>query len=378
MPGYELIGRKEKKAVSKLFDEGGVLFAHGFEKQRKKFHVREFEESIKTFFKTKHALAVSSGTAAIKIALLSLGVKPGDEVITQAFNFIATIEAIRDVGAKPIICNIDETLNMDVNDLRKRITKKTKVIIPVHMLGMSAKIDEICSVAKKNKIYVLEDNCESVGAKIDNRFLGTLGHVGILSLDFGKIITSGEGGVILSDSKRIEKFCREYHDHGHENNPAYTRGNDTRRMYGFNYRMTEIQAVIAKVQLSKLNFIIKENRKRFKILEKNLSNKVKQRYYISESSPIYDCFIFFVEQKSLRLKIIEILHDKKFGTKNIPDALKWHCAYYWDHALDKNEYLRSKKTMEILKQAIAIPMLLKKSLKDYKLLIRNINRVLNS
>ena len=378
MPGYELIGRKEKKAVSKLFDEGGVLFAHGFEKQRKKFHVREFEESIRTFFKTKHALAVSSGTAAIKIALLSLGVKPGDEVITQAFNFIATIEAIRDVGAKPIICNIDETLNMDINDLRKRITKKTKVIIPVHMLGMSAKIVEICSVAKKNKIYVLEDNCESVGAKIDNRFLGTLGHVGILSLDFGKIITSGEGGVILSDSKRIEKFCREYHDHGHENNPAYTRGNDTRRIYGFNYRMTEVQAVIAKVQLSKLNFIIKENSKRFKILEKNLSNKVKQRYYLSESRPIYDCFIFFVEQKSLRLKIIEILHDKKFGTKNIPDALKWHCAYYWDHALDKNEYLRSKKTMEILKQAIAIPMLLKKSLKDYKLLIRNINRVLNS
>ena len=378
MPGYELIGRKEKKAVSKLFDEGGVLFAHGFEKQRKKFHVREFEESIRTFFKTKHALAVSSGTAAIKIALLSLGVKPGDEVITQAFNFIATIEAIRDVGAKPIICNIDETLNMDINDLRKRITKKTKVIIPVHMLGMSAKIVEICSVAKKNKIYVLEDNCESVGAKIDNRFLGTLGHVGILSLDFGKIITAGEGGVILSNSKRIEKFCREYHDHGHENNPAYTRGNDTRRIYGFNYRMTEVQAVIAKVQLSKLNFIIKENSKRFKILEKNLSNKVKQRYYLSESRPIYDCFIFFVEQKSLRLKIIKILQDKKFGTKNIPDALKWHCAYYWDHALDKNEYLRSKKTMEILKQAIAIPMLLKKSLKDYKLLIRNINRVISS
>lgn len=378
MPGYELIGRKEKNAVSKLFDEGGVLFAHGFEKQRKKFHVREFEESIRTFFKTKHALAVSSGTAAIKIALLSLGVKPGDEVITQAFNFIATIEAIRDVGAKPIICNIDETLNMDVNDLRKRITKKTKVIIPVHMLGMSAKIDEICSVAKKNKIYVLEDNCESVGAKIDNRFLGTLGHVGILSLDFGKIITAGEGGVILSNSKRIEKFCREYHDHGHENNPAYTRGNDTRRIYGFNYRMTEVQAVIAKVQLSKLNFIIKENSKRFKILEKNLSNKVKQRYYLSESRPIYDCFIFFVEQKSLRLKIIKILQDKKFGTKNIPDALKWHCAYYWDHALDKNEYLRSKKTMEILKQAISIPILLKKSLKDYKLLIRNINRVISS
>ena len=121
MPGFELIGIEEKKAISKLFDEGGVLFAHGFNKQRKNFHVREFEEELNLKFKTKYSLPVSNGTSAIKIALKSLGVKPKDEVITQSFNFIATVEAIVDIGAVPIICSVDETLNIDIKDLRKKI-----------------------------------------------------------------------------------------------------------------------------------------------------------------------------------------------------------------------------------------------------------------
>ena len=123
MPGFEILGPEEKKAINKLFDEGGILFAHGFTNQRKKYHVREFEKELTKKFKTKFSLPVSNGTSAIKIALRSLGVKPGDEVITQSFNFIATVEAIVDVGAKPIICNINETLNMDVVDLKKNYQK---------------------------------------------------------------------------------------------------------------------------------------------------------------------------------------------------------------------------------------------------------------
>ena len=115
MPGYELIGKKEQIAVKKIFDEGGVLFAHGFEKIRKSYHVRDFEKMSSRFFKTKHALAVTSGTAAIKIALKALGVKPGDEVITQAFNFIATVEAIHDCNAKPVILSIGLATTEDIN-----------------------------------------------------------------------------------------------------------------------------------------------------------------------------------------------------------------------------------------------------------------------
>ena len=184
MPGFELIGKKEKQAVERVFREGGVLFAHGFEKIRKRFHVREFEKMCSKKFKCKHSLSVSSGTAAIKIALKSLNVGPGDEVITQAFNFIATIEAILDLGAKPIIANVDDTLNINVKEIQKLISTKTKVILPVHMLGISVDMDGINKIAKENNLKILEDNCESVGAKFNGKYLGTIGHVGALSFDY--------------------------------------------------------------------------------------------------------------------------------------------------------------------------------------------------
>ena len=151
MPGFELIDKKEFKAVKKIFDDGGILFAHGFDKLRKNYHVREFEEQFKKYIGSRYSLAVTSGTAAIKIALKSLGVKPGDEVITQSFNFIATIEAIVDIGAKPVIINIDKSLNIDPYELQKKITKKTKAVIPVHMLGYPCNMDEIIKICKKKK-----------------------------------------------------------------------------------------------------------------------------------------------------------------------------------------------------------------------------------
>ena len=149
MPGFELIGEEERAAVNELFDDGGVLFAHAFDGVRNgRFRVREFEEQFADYLGVKYAQAVSSGTAALKVALVALGVKPGDEVITQAFTFVATAEAILDVGAKPIFINIDETLNMDPNELENVITEKTKAIIPVHMLGVAAPLcQDSCPVS---------------------------------------------------------------------------------------------------------------------------------------------------------------------------------------------------------------------------------------
>ena len=173
MPGFEIIDEKEKKAIEKIFLDGGVLFAHGFESIRKEFNVREFEKQSSKKFKCNHALAVSSGTAAIKIGLKALAVKPGDEVITQAFNFIATVEAILDIGAKPIIANVDNSLNMDPKDVETLITSKTKVILPVHMLGVPVDMRQIIKISKKNNLRILEDNCESVGAKYDGKYAAT-------------------------------------------------------------------------------------------------------------------------------------------------------------------------------------------------------------
>ncbi len=375
MPGFEIIDKKEEKAVLEIFKDGGVLFAHGFDNLRKNFHVREFEKQLNKYFSSNHALAVSSGTAAIKIGLKALGVGRGDEVITQAFNFVATIEAILDLGAKPIIVNVDSTLNIDINELQKKITKKTKVILPVHMLGVPVDMKKINFIAKKYKLKVLEDNCEATGAKYDGKYCGTIGDVGVLSLDFGKIITTGEGGIIFSQKRSIDKFCREYHDHGHENNPKFQRGNDTKSIIGFNYRMTELQAAIGKVQLKKLNFIIKENKKRYDLLLKSLSKRFEIREIPPNSSPINDTFIFFVRNENEKNRVIKCLADNNFGTKNLPDAIEWHCSYYWHHALNKKQLRYSKTTLTLLNRAIAIPILLKKTRKQYASLAKEIEKI---
>ena len=149
MPGYELIGEEEKNAAIKIFDEGGILFHRSFENLRKKFYVRELGDECQQYFGAKHCSAVSSGTAAIKCSLKAAGVSYGDEVITQAFNFVACVEAIIDVGAKPVICNVDDNLHLDIDDLKTRITKKTKAVLAVHMLGLGGPICELKIFAKR-------------------------------------------------------------------------------------------------------------------------------------------------------------------------------------------------------------------------------------
>ena len=374
MPGFELINNEELKAINSIFKNGGVLFAHGFEKIRKNFHVREFEKKTSNYFKSKHSLAVSSGTAAIKIALKALSVKPGDEVITQAFNFVATIEAILDVGAKPILVNVDKSLNMSIDELRKKITKKTKVVLPVHMLGYPCNMQQIKKICSKKNIKILEDNCESIGGKYKKKFLGNIGDIGVLSLDFGKTITTGEGGLILTNSNKYYSYCKQYHDHGHRNVKKLSRGNDRVSMPGFNYRMTELQGAIGKVQLKKLNYLIKDNKTKFEIIKSNIVNfdhREMTKYGVSN----FDNFIFYVKDNNKKQRILKILKKYKINTKNLPDAIKWHCAFYWKHMFKKEESKKFLKTKKILDKAIAIPIFFKKSNSFYKKLSSEINTI---
>ena len=372
MPGFELIDKKEFKAVKKIFDDGGILFAHGFDKLRKNYHVREFEEQFKKYIGSRYSLAVTSGTAAIKIALKSLGVKPGDEVITQSFNFIATIEAIVDIGAKPVIINIDKSLNIDPYELQKKITKKTKAIIPVHMLGYPCNMDEIIKICKKKKIKILEDNCETLGGKYKNKYLGNYSDVGVISFDFGKTITTGEGGMIVTNNKKIYQYCNQYHDHGHKFKKNIARGNDDIAFAGFNYRMTELQGAIGKAQLLKIKKLIIDNKKKYNILKKKISN-FEKRVLVNNGISNYDTYIFFTKNNIQKKKILNILKKNKIGTKNLPDAIKWHCATFWKHVLNKNEIRKIDKLFKYLNSSIAIPILFKKSNSFYDKLAKEIN-----
>ena len=380
MPGHELIGKEELKEINAIFKKSdGVLFAHGFDERRKNiFRVRNFEKNLKKFFKSKYVLCVTSGTAAIKIALKACGVKPGDEVITQAFNFIATVEAILDVGAIPIVTNIDNTLNMCPDDLLKKITNKTKAVIPVHMLGFSSDISRIEKICKQKKIKLIEDNCESIGAKYKNKFLGNFGDVGIMSFDFGKNITTGEGGCILTNNKKIYEYCKQYHDHGHELNPKFSRGMDTVSNPGFNYRMTELQGAVGIAQLKKLNLILSENKKRYNLLSKTLNKKFKIRNNIKGSKASMDTFMFEVPEDKLRSKIIKYLRKSGIGIKNVPDAIRWHFASYWKHAISKKQINSIKKSKNKIERYVAIPISIKVSTQTYSKVAKKIISLLLS
>lgn len=375
MPGFEWIDTEEKEAVGRVFDEGGTLFAHGFDARRKHFHVREFEAECAAAFGASYCLAVSSGTAAVKIALKSAGVEPGDEVITQAFNFIATIEAILDCGAVPVIANVDDSLNLDSRELETLITPKTRAIVPVHMLGVSADMDGIAKVASRENIPLVEDACESVGATLGGQALGTLGIAGAMSFDHGKMMTTGEGGLVLTNDESADRIAREYHDHGHENNPDVPRGRDTRSRPGFNYRMTELQAAVGKAQLKKLPAMLEANRERAEALREGLAGAFQWRFIPVACTPTHDTSILVEPDPTLRQQMVALLTDEGFGTKNLPDALQWHCTAFWDHALPEAQVERSRKTLERLEQSVAIPIWLGKSIGNYQQLGEQLRRL---
>ena len=378
MPGNELIGNLEYQEVKKVFKKsGGVLYAHGFEKRRNNiFRVRSFEKQISKAFNSKISVCVSSGTAALYTALKSLNLKKGDEVITQSHTFVATVEAILEVGAKPVIVNVGKCLNMKPQDLENAITKKTKCIIPVHMLGNPARMDKIMKIAKKYKIPVIEDACQSIGARFKNKRVGTIGDFGTFSFDYGKNITAGEGGVIFSQNKNFFDFIKSYPDHGHANDKRFPRGNDLAYTSGFNFRMTEIQAAILSVQLKRLNFILskfKKNKKLYKDpLIKNIGHKIQFRR-ITDKDETSDSIIFFLPKKQYVKKTLSFMSEKNIPIKIIPDAIKWHFSYHWKHMWDnKISFDRERKkwikSKNLLDRTICLPINVLDKKKD---LIRN-------
>ena len=340
MPGFETIDKQELKHLKKIFQNGGgVLFRHGFEKIRgNSFQVKEFEKKFAKKFKSKYALAVSSGTAALRVALASLGIGKNDEVITQSFTFVATVEAIVESGAKPVCTQIDNTLNMCPDDLLKKISKKTKAIILVHMLGSPGNVTKIKKICKRKNIYLIEDTAWGIGGMYNNKFLGTLGDIGTFSFDFAKTLTTGEGGMLLFRKKEHFLKAKAWHDHGHENNPKVPRWEDTRSSSGFNFRMTELQGAIGISQLKKFNNIFNKHKKNKNIILKKLKKfkQIRIRELPNNSIDASESLIFSFRNSNLAKKFRKIFFKKGYSTKILPEALNWHFAGKWTHIKELN------------------------------------------
>ena len=335
MPGFEVFGEEEKKQVLDVFDTG-VLFRYEFDQQRQGvYKVKEFEQAFAGYTGAGYAQAVTSGTAALKVALAALGVGTGDEVITQGFTFVATWEAILDIGAIPVFTEVDDTLNMDPADLEKKITDKTKAIIPVHMLGAQARIEEIIAIADRHKISVLEDTAQAAGARINGRHLGTFGSVGTFSFDSVKTMTTGEGGMCITSDEELWRTMSEYHDHGHDHvtNPG-GRGGEGRRFIGFNYRMMELQGAMGLAQLAKLDSMI-ARQKKTKALLKDAASAiagVNFRNLVDEQGDSATFFAFMLPDKEKALRVNEVLRENGAGAINFGDNT-WHFYPSWEHLL---------------------------------------------
>ena len=336
MPGFEVFGDEEKREVLEVFDTG-VLFRYEFGAQRRDvWKVRQFEEAFARYTGAACAQAVTSGTAALKVALAALGVGPGDEVITQGFTFVATWEAIFDVGAIPVFAEVDATLNMDPADLEKKISERTAAIIPVHMLGAQARIEEIKAIADRHKIPILEDTAQAAGARLHGKHLGTFGACGTFSFDSVKTMTTGEGGMIITDDQELWRTMSEYQDHGHDHvvNPG-GRGGEGRRFIGFNYRMMELQGAIGLAQLAKLDGIVAAQQRNKAILKEAAAAipEVTFREILDEAGDSATFLAFMLPDAERARQVNQVLRENGAGAINFGENT-WHYYPRWEHLLE--------------------------------------------
>lgn len=343
MPGFEVFGEEEKQEILDVLDTG-VLFRYEFNEQRNNvFKVKDFEEKFASYCGSGYGQAVTSGTAALKVALKALGIGPGDEVITQSFTFVATWEAILEVGAVPVFTEIDTTLNMDPEDLKEKITEKTKCILPVHMMGAPARIKEIVAIASEHGIPVLEDTAQAAGARIEGKHLGSFGKCGTFSFDSVKTMTTGEGGMIITDDEELWRSMSEYQDHGHDHkvNPG-ARGGEGRRFIGFNYRMMELQGAIGLAQLAKLDLMIEAQRSNKARLREAISTipGVSFRTLIDEKGDSATFLAFILEDKNHCQRVNAMLQENSCGAINFSENT-WHFYPQWEHLLEGKTVTRS-------------------------------------
>ena len=327
------LNEQEKKAVNKVIESQMLSSLAGNE-------VNSFEKEFADYIGVKHAVGVNSGTAALHIALASLDIGPGDEVIIPPFTFIATGSSILHNNAIPIFADIDEkSYTLDPESVKKQITNKTKAIVPVHLAGITTDMQPLREIAHDNDIFIVEDACQAHGARYKGQKVGSIGDLSAFSFYPSKNMTTGEGGMITTNNDDIAEQCRLIRHHGEPSWYVYNR-------LGWNYRMTEIQGAIGRVQLSKLDEFIKIRNENAKYL----TDKVKEikginpPYVPEYCEPAFNYWIGRIQPEIIGLNKAQFLEKypkskilypkplyktKLFQEKiAYPKGCPWSCNFY--------------------------------------------------
>lgn len=346
MPGFELFGPEERKEVNDVL-ETGILMRYGFDGPRKGiWKSKELEAAICQTIDCKYTQLVSSGTAALTTALTALGIGVGDEVIMPTFTFVASFESVLSVGAVPILADVDETLTLHPDAVRRAITPRTKCVMPVHMCGAMADLDALMQICKEHDLILLEDACQSFGAKYKGKFLGTIGHAGTFSFDFVKTVTCAEGGGIVTNSEDIYTKCDGFSDHGHDHK-GVDRGADLHPFIGYNYRISELHAAVGLAQIRKLDQFLaiqKNNHSRLKAIL-STAPEVSFRTIPDPSGDSYTFLSWFLPTEEITRGVVAELKQQGILAGNFYwFDNNWHYFRKWDH-------LRQVKTLNNLNEA---------------------------
>jgi 8-amino-3,8-dideoxy-alpha-D-manno-octulosonate transaminase len=332
MPGYELFGAQERKEVNDVL-ETGILMRYGFDGARNGvWKAKELEQEIMTATGAGYAQLVSSGTASLTTAMAALGIGAGDEVIMPTFTFVASFECVLSVGAIPVLVDIDESLTLDPAAVEAVITPRTKAVMPVHMCGAMAQLDELKAICDKHKLILLEDACQAFGATYKGKGIGTIGDAGTFSFDFVKIMTCAEGGAIITNNEAVYKKCDQYSDHGHDH-AGKDRGADLHPYLGYNYRISELHAAVGLAQIRRVpDFLAVQ--KRNNAIIKNTLAKVEGLTFRQIPDPAGDTgsFVsFFLPTEELARDVAADFAAADIGGNFYWYDNNWHYVRKWHH-----------------------------------------------
>jgi dTDP-4-amino-4,6-dideoxygalactose transaminase len=329
-PGSYLFGDEERKELLEVM-ESGYLFRYGSENDLNfKHKVITFEKEFSEYMGSDHCIAVSSGTGALMCCLAALGIGPGDEVIVPGYTFIASISSIILSRAIPVLAEINGSLTIDPDDIRSKITKKTKAIMPVHMLGNPCDMDKIMDIAKEHDLYVIEDCCQAAGASYKGRKVGTMGHIAAFSLNVFKTISCGDGGMVITNHHDLYEKAFGFHDQGHKpNRMGVEVGN--RSIVGMNMRMNELSGAVALAQLRKIDEILQILHKKKKMLKDLVAEipGIQFRKINDESGECATLLTLIFKNKETADRFCDII-----GSKTISHS-GWHVYNNMEQILEK-------------------------------------------
>lgn len=337
-------------------------------------YVEQFEKNIAKYLGCKYAVVVSSGTAALHLSLLTLDIKPGDEVIVPAFSFPATANVVELIGAKCKFVDITlEDFCINVSKIEQNITKKTKAIIVVHEFGQPANIESITKIAKKHKIFVIEDGACALGAEFKNKKVGTFGIMGCFSFHPRKTITTGEGGAIVTNDAILSEKLRALRNHG-----IVYRNKIQEFIYaGLNYRMTDFQAAIGLTQLSSLPALIEKNLKSAKFYNSRLSSL--RGITVPANFPgrkmIYQTYHTLIKPTIRRDDLIKVLKTKGIETNLGAQCIPSLDYYQRKYRLKKENFINSYTAW---RHGLALPIGRHIKNSDLRLIISSLTEILKS